>query len=731
MQPSRLWIILFAAAILAGPTTRLQAQSAGPAAAATLAGPSTGLQNQSTAPAAASILAGPARPQAQSTARAVVPDQPPPNVTSPKYGAWGYDVAGRDQLASAGADFFLYANGNWYRHAFLPTDRTRYGMFDRLVDLADNRATLLIQQAAAGRSSDPDAVKVADAYKAFMDQARADQLDASPLRAQLKAIADEKSRTDVASAMGRAPLSSESSLFELRIAPDTKDTHVYAVYMEVARLGLPDRDYYLDPKFADQKLAYLAYVAQLLQAINWPSPAENAKAVVDFETSIAQVSTPLADERDPVQAYEPIPAPSLNAFAPGFDFRAFLRTAELGGRRTLLLRSKARFPRIAAIFAAAPLDTLRAWQAYHLADNAAPFLSDRFVEARFYFRNRIPAGQPQIQPRWQRAAKFVNDILGEAVGRMYVTAYFTPEAKAKMEVLVENLHAALQNRIERVDWMSPETKAKALQKLATLTVKLGYPPQWRDYSALQISADDLYGDDQRAAAFEWERQVKRIDQPVDKGEWSMTPQTVNAYYSLLSNEVVLPAAMLQPPFFDPDADPAVNYGGIGAVIGHEMTHGFDDQGGKYDGEGALAGWWAPADGDQFVARTKLLGDQYEAFEPVPGAHISGALTMAENVADLGGVLVALDAYHASLGGKPAPVIDGLTGDQRFFLGFAQIWREKIRDNFERQLIVSDPHSPSHYRVVGVVRNVDDWYAAFDIKPTDPMYVPPDRRVRIW
>ncbi len=681
--------------------------------------------------AAAALALPAARTAAQSTAPAAPRAASSADVATPHYGAWGYDETGRDAAVSPGTDFFVYANGGWYDRQAIPADRSRYGLFDKLYELSQNRTRLLIEQAAAGTLRDPDATKVGDAYKAFMDKARVDALDAQPLQPELAAIRAEQSKQDVATAMGRSALSLQDSVFGLGIGPDANDPNAYAVYMDVAGLGLPDRDYYLQPAFAAKKAAYLAYVAQMLKAIAWPDADASAQAIVDFETQLAQVSWPREDRRDPTKTYNPTPVAALASYAPGFDFQALLQNAELGSRKTVVLRSNTAFPKTAAVFAATPLDTLKAWQAFHLVDAAAPYLSDRFVEARFDFRNKILAGQPEIQPRWKRATDFDNGILGEAVGRLYVARYFTPEAKAKMETLVANLRAALRARIEKVAWMTPETKAKAMQKLSMLTTKIGYPDQWRDYSALQIRPDDLYGDAQRAAAFEWERQIKRIDRPVDKGEWGMTPQTVNAYYYPPNNEVVFPAAILQPPFFDPDADPAVNYGGIGAVIGHEMTHGFDDQGRKYDGQGRLDSWWAPADGDQFVARTKLLGAQYEAFEPLPGAHIKGALTMGENIADLGGILVALDAYHASLGGKPAPVIDGLTGDQRFFLGFAQIWREKIRDDFERQLIVADPHSPSHYRVVGIVRNVDDWYAAFDVKPTDPMYVPPDQRVRIW
>jgi putative endopeptidase len=699
MKQSHLWPALFAAGVLVWPAAQAAAQSSSP-----------------TAPPAA---AGPAAQAA------------PLDVTAPHYGTWGYDESGRDLTVSPGADFFRYANGVWFDHEQIPADRTRFGNFDKLVVLSNNRTRLLIEQAAAGQLTDADAARVGDAYKAFMDEGRVERLGAAPLTADLDAIRGESSRDDVATVMGRAALSFESAIFDLDISPDAKDPNRYAVYIDVGGLGLPDRDYYLKPEFAEKKTAYQAYVASLLKEIGWADPDAAAQAVVDFETRLADISWSRAEERDPYKTYNPMAVADLAAYAPGFDFRDFLTAAEVGGVDHIVLEANTAFPKATAIYAATPLDTLKAWQAFHLVDAAAPYLSDRFVQDRFDFRNHVLAGQPEIQPRWKRGVGFVDRSLGEAVGRLYVARYFTPDAKAKMDALVGNLKAALNARLEQVDWMSAETRARAEEKLAKLSVKIGYPARWRDYSALLIRPDDLYGDAERAEAFDWERQVKRMGGPVDKLEWVMTPQTVNAYYNPSNNEIVFPAAILSPPFFDPTADPAINYGGIGAVIGHEMTHGFDDQGRKFDGEGRLADWWTADDAAKFQTRADRLGTQYSAFEPVSGAHIKGDLTMGENIADLGGVLLALDAYHASLRGQPAPLIDGLTGDQRFFLGFAQIWREKIRDDTLREDLVSDRHSPSHFRVVGTLRNVDAWYQAFDVKPTDPMYVPPDQRVRIW
>jgi putative endopeptidase len=665
---------------------------------------------------------------------AMAADAPPPgaaDVASPHFGTWGYDASGQDPSVQPGADFFRYANGKWLDRTEIPPDRTRFGNFDKLSILSEARTRLIIDDAAAGRIQDPDAAKIGAAYRAFMDQARVDALDAKPLTADLDAIRAEASLDDVAGVMGAAAKSFQSAVFDVGIQADEKAPTRYAVYMDTAGLGLPDRDYYLEPSFAAKKTAYQAYVAQMLAMIGWSDPQGAAQAIVALETQIAQASWSRIEARDVDKTYNPMSPAELTAYAPGFDFKRYLDAAGLGGTQRIVTGDNTAFPKVAAIFAATPLDTLKAWQAFHLVDSAAPYLSDRFVQAQFAFRGQALGGQPQLRPRWKRGVGFVSGMLGEAIGRLYVADYFTPQAKAQVDDLVNQLRAALGARIERLTWMEPATKAKALEKLSKFTVKIGYPVKWRDYSSLVVTADDLYGDAERDEAFEWNYNLKRINDPVDKLEWGMTPQTVNAYYNPTNNEVVFPAAILQPPFFDPTADPAVNYGGIGSVIGHEMTHGFDDQGRKADGDGALADWWTAGDAAKFEAQTKRLGAQFSAFEPLPGAHIKGELTMGENIADLGGLLLAIDAYHASLHGRPAPVIDGLTGDQRLFLSFAQIWRDKVRDDAARQRLVSDPHSPAHYRVDGTVRNVDAWYDAFDIKPGDPMYVAPADRVRIW
>jgi len=644
---------------------------------------------------------------------------------------WGFDLTGEDPSVSPGADFYDFANGKYVKALVIPPDRTRFGSFDVLAMRSEQRVHDLVAAAAADSSAIGDEAKVGAFYRAFMDDDRVEALGARPIERDLAKVRAAPDRSAIARIMGESQTTFAGSFVDLGITSDFKDPNRYAVYLGQGGLGLPDRDYYLDASFAAQKAKYQAYVAQMLSLVKWPEPEAQAKAIVDLETQIATVSWPLAERRSPTKTYNPMTPEALAAAAPGFDWQAFLAGAELGGVSRVVVTENTAVPKIAQLFAATPLETLKAWEAFNIADSAAPFLSKRFEDARFEFRSKTLSGQQAQRPRWKRAVSAVDNGLGEAVGRLYVARYFPPNSKAKMLELVGNVRAALAARIERVSWMSEATKAKALEKLSRLTVKVGYPVKWRDYSALRITADDLAGDAERAGAFEWRRQVARLAQPVDKTEWGLTPQTVNAYYNPTVNEIVFPAAILQPPFFDPNADPAINYGGIGGVIGHEMTHGFDDQGRQFDGDGKLADWWTPDDAAKFVEQTKRLGAQYSAMEPIPGAHIKGDQTMGENIADLGGVLLALDAYHLSLKGKPAPEVGGLSGDQRVFLGWAQVWRSAVRPDTLRQLLVSDVHSPDSARVNGVFRNVDAWYDAWGVKSGDPLYVRPDQRVRIW
>ncbi|WP_374656448.1 M13 family metallopeptidase [Phenylobacterium sp.] len=653
------------------------------------------------------------------------------DLAAPRMGSWGFDLSGRDTSIAPSKDFFDYANGTYLNKLEIPSDRSRYGAFDALAELSQQRMRAVAEKAAANKAAAGDEAKVGAFYRSFVDEAAVEALGAKPLAADLAAIRAIKTREQMAREMGASMRKFGGSFFGSYVHDDAKDPEKYAAYLFQGGLGLPDRDYYLEDKFKPQKAAYEAYIAKMLGLAGWEKPVENAKAIVALETEIAKVSWTRAEQRDDDKTYNPFEVDKLQAYAPGFAWKTFLDGAGLSKANRVIVAENTAFPKIAAIYAKAPIETLKAWEAFNLVDQAAPYLSKDFDSARFEFRNKTLSGQPAQQPRWKRAVAAVDNNVGEALGKLYVEAYFPAESKAKMEALVGDIRTAMKGRIEKLDWMSPTTKAKALEKLAKFHVKIGYPDKWRDYSALTVKDGDLYGNVQRASAFEWDYRAARLGGPVDDDEWGMTPPTINAYYSSTKNEIVFPAAILQPPFFDPDGDAAINYGGIGGVIGHEITHGFDDQGRKSDGDGKLTDWWTPEDAAKFDAQAKKFGAQYAAVEVLPGAHINGDLTMGENIADLGGLLLALDAYHLSLKGQPAPVIDGLTGDQRVFLGWAQVWRGKYRDDRMRQQLVTDPHSPPKYRVQVPVKNIDAFYEAFGVKPGDPMYVAPADRVRIW
>jgi len=654
-------------------------------------------------------------------------------LAAPVYGDWGFDAAGMDASVPPGDDFFKYANGGWDARTAIPDDRSGYGVDAVLSEAAEAhlRGILEADPSGAAGPDDADAHKIHAAYLAFMDEKRIEALGAAPIGADLAAIRTARDKSDLAALMGRDNVSFQSSIFRLDIGSDEKDPDHYAVGLGQWGLGLPDRDYYLTAAFAAKKAAYQAYVAKLLSLGGWADPEASAAAIVDYETRIAAVSWTRAERRDPEKTYNPVSPAELQASAPGFAWAPFLRAAGLADVRRVIVSENTAIPKIAAIYDETPVATLKAWAAFHVIDGAAPYLSSGFETSRFEFRNQLLQGQKVERVRWKRAVEFVDRGMGEALGRVYVAKYFPPEAKAKIDALVGELRVALNQRIDRLDWMSPATKAKAHAKLAQFTVKVAYPDKWRDYASVEVSSDDLVSDQRAFLAFEWNRQVRRLKGPVDRTEWGMTPQTVNAYYDPTMNEIVFPAAILAPPYFDPGADAAANYGGIGAVIGHEMTHGFDDQGRKFDGTGRLADWWTADDAARFEAEAKKLNAQYDTYSPYPGAHVKGDQTTGENIADLGGILIALDAYHNSLHGQPAPVIDGLTGDQRFFLAYAQSWRDKRREDAVRDMLVRDVHSPEVYRVNGVVRNVDGWYGSFAVKPGQALYLAPNDRVRIW
>lgn len=654
-----------------------------------------------------------------------------PALQARAFGTWGFDLAGRDAKVAPGEDFYHYAVGAAHEKMVIPADRSGWGAVYELVELSENRSRAIIENAAATKAPSGEAAQVGDLYKSFMDEARIEALDAKPLAPALQAVRAADTKDKIAALMGQVPYSYHGAFFGPYIVDDSKDPSHYAVHLTQGGVGLPDRDYYLKAEFAEKKAKYRDYVAGTLTMINWPDADKAADAILKLETEIAKVSLSKVQQRDDEAMYNPMSPEALAKLAPGFNWAAYLQGANLGDVKRIIVDEKAAFPQIAAIFARSDVPTLQAWQAFTTTDSAAANLSKKFADARFEFRSKTLNGVPEQRPRWKRAVAAVEGALGEAVGKLYVAQYFPPESKAEMIKLVANLKVAMRARIEANDWMAPQTKIEAFRKLDSMNVKIGYPDKWRDYSPLRIDATDLYGNIERSAVYEWKRQTDRMNGPVDKAEWYMTPQTVNAYYDPVKNEIAFPAGYLLPPNFDPKADLAVNYAGIGATIGHEITHGFDDSGRKYNADGKLEDWWTAQDGQRFQARAKVLGAQFSKFEPFPGMFVNGDLTMGENIADLGGLIIAYDAYHNALGGKAAPVIDGLTGDQRFFLAYAQTWLTKRRDDALKAQIVSDPHAPEIYRTNGPVMNMVAFQQAFGIKPGDKMYIAPEKMADIW
>ena len=647
---------------------------------------------------------------------------------APRFGTWGFDLTGRDESVKPADDFFAYANGTYLKNTKIPDDRARYGNFDALAILSETRVRKILEEAAA--RPEPSTAKIGAWFVAFMDEARVEAAGATPIASQLAEIKSAATREDLAKIMGK-PGGLGRGLFGAGISPDAKNPTRYAVRMGSSGLGLPDKDYYLKPSFAEMKAKYQNYAATMLKLADWPDAERYAGEIVTFETQLAEASWDRSQLRNRDKTYHAMTPDEIAALAPGFGFREMLESSGLGQVKRIIVSDVTAFPKKAAIFAATPLDVLKAWMAFGTADASATYLSKAFADASFDFRAKALSGQPEPLARWKRAVASTNGALGEDIGKVYVARYFPEASKKQMLDLVSNIQAALSTRIDNLEWMGAATKKAAQEKLARISVKIGYPDKFRDYSALVVKPDDLYGNVERANVFGWKYELDRLNEPVNRSEWGIPPQTVNAYYNPSLNEIVFPAAILQPPFFDPKADPAINYGGIGGVIGHEISHGFDDQGRKSDGDGVLKDWWTEEDAKNFNDRAARLAAQYEKFEILPGEHVNGTLTMGENIGDMGGLNLALAAYHSSLAGKIAAVLDGVTGDQRVFFSWAQIWRTKIRDEALLKQIHSDPHAPAEARVNGVVRNIDAWYDAFGVKPGDKLYLKPEDRVKIW
>jgi putative endopeptidase len=685
------------------------------AASAALFGCATGGADRAEVAAQTETLAGAAAGQVS-----------PPSGPKPQIGSFGFDVAGMDRSVAPGDNFYMFANGNWERTTEIPADRSNYGMFTVLDDLSRQRTQEILEEAR----NDPNS-KIGNAYASFLDEATVEAKGLAPIEPWLNRIKSIRDKTEYAAIAGEADRNGVGGPFGSYVGQDDKQPEVYALALFQGGLGLPDRDYYLgsDPKLAEARTAYLTHLEKMFALAGEPNGRARAKALMAFETGIAKVHWNRVDSRDATKTYNKKSLAQLLSEARGFDFRPFFKAIGTNVH-SLVVAQPSAVNGTAALIAKTPLPVLKDQLLVRSLDSFAPYLPAAFTNENFAFYGTILSGTPELEPRWKRAVDFTTDSMGEEIGKIYVARYFPPETKAAADGLVRNVLAAMGRRIEQLDWMSPDTKAKARAKLAAFTPKIGYPDRWRDYSGLEIRRDDLVGNVVRARNFEHDYQTGKLGKDIYRWEWGMTPMEINAYANFGLVEIVFPAAILQPPFFDPNADPAVNYGGIGAVIGHEISHHFDDQGAKYSQEGRLSDWWSPQDVKNFVGLTGRLVPQYDAYEPLPGMKVQGKLTLGENIADLAGLTAAHDAYLATLAGKPAPVIDGFTGDQRFYLGWAQIWRRKYREANLRQRLLTDPHSPSPERAA-IVRNLDPWYGAFDVAPGQRLYLAPDQRVRIW
>ncbi len=661
----------------------------------------------------------------------------------PQQETHGISVANLDRTVKPGDDFFRYANGGWLQRTEIPPDRPAVGVFSTLSDLANKRTVALIEEAA--KSNPPggsEARKIADLYNSYMDEAAIEKKGLEPLRPLLQAIAAIKDKRELARSLGESlradvdPLNNTnfhtSNLFGIWTAPGFEDPDHYTPYLLQGGLMLPDREYYLDNSehMRDLRAKYQTHVAAMLQLAGFSDAPARAARIMELEHGIAEKHLSLAENQDIHKANNPWTQADFSAKAPGLDWAEYFAGAGLSRQKQFIVWQPSAFTGEAALVASVPLETWKDWMAYHLIERYAPVLPKALTEENYAFFGKELLGTPQQRPRWQRGVMVTNALLGDAVGQIYAKRYFSPQAKAEAQAMVSNLIAAFRKRIDALTWMAPATKAEAKAKLATLYVGVGYPETWRDYSKYEVKADDLFGNVWRASLFKYHHDISRLGGPVDRHEWSMTPQTVNAVNLPLQNALNFPAAILQSPFFDPQAPPVVNYGAIGAVIGHEISHTFDTEGSTFDSKGRLRDWWTPADLAHFQQVTAQLAKQYDAYQPFPDLHLNGKQTLAENIADVAGIAAAYDGYHAALKGKSGPVQDDFSSDQQFFIAFGQDWASKVRPAALRRQVLTDPHSPGEYRA-DTVRNIDAWYAAFDVKPGEKLYLAPDARVRIW
>ncbi len=633
-------------------------------------------------------------------------------------------------------DFYRFVNGNWLAVTQIPADRSNYGAFTLLQEQAERDLHVILEEAAKqGAAPGSDTQKIGDFYASFMDEAGIESRGLTPLNDELTRIDQIASRQDLARYMGEAQRLGVAHPFAFFIAVNEKKSTEYIASVYQSGLGMPDRDYYLsnDKRLKEVREQYLAYIKDILEAAGTPNAADAAKRILALETRFAKAHWTRVQNRDAEKTYNRYELDALAKLTPAIDWREFFIgvVAPLEKVQALNVTQPSYFEALSKAVQEVPLEDWRAYFRYKMLSTYAPALPQQFVQLNFEFMDRTVSGVPELKPRWKRGVDTVEASIGDLVGKVYVERHFSPAAKQRMDELVANLKRAFAQGIDELEWMTPATKQKAHAKLASFTTKIGYPEKWRDWSKLEVKRDDLIGNEQRAVAVALDRDIAKLGGPIDRTEWFMTPQTVNAYYNPPTNEIVFPAAILQPPFFDVAAEDAVNYGGIGAVIGHEISHGFDDQGRRYDGAGNLNDWWAKEDDVEFNRRTKQLGAQYAAMSPLPGLHVNGDLTMGENIADVAGIAMAYRAYQLALDGKEAPVIDGFTGDQRFFIGWAQVWARKYRDDELRRRLLTDPHSPSEYRTNVVLTNQPAFIRAFEVEPKDKMFRPDAERVRIW
>jgi putative endopeptidase len=657
---------------------------------------------------------------------------PAPALTS------GIETQYIDDSVRAQDDFYKHINGKWLATTEIPADKPSYDSFDLIYDNSLEELKGIVEGLSKSvDAADPDQQKIADLYASYMDEAKLETLGQHPLDAEFAKIDAIKSPQEIPAMIAHLAQLGVTAPYAGNIHLDNKDPTRYVFDVEQSGLGMPDRDYYLlnDDKMKQARTAYAKHIEKMLSLAGDKNAAADAAADLGFETKVAKIQWTKVETRDPVKAYNKVDIAKLAVAAPGHDWQAYLTGAGVVGKTDYVIVGQ---PTYLAAFAklaqSTPLATWKTYFRWQLLSSAAPFLSKAFVDENFSFGGTVLMGIPENRARWKRGLGVVESTIGEGLGKLYVKQYFPPAAKERADAMIKNLLAAYKADLDTLDWMSPETRQKAQEKLAKFTTKIGYPVKWRDYSTLTIDKSDLVGNVMRGQMFNYQRNINKLGKPVDHDEWGMTPQTVNAYYDPEYNEIVFPAAILQPPFFNPKFEDAVNYGGIGGVIGHEISHGFDDQGSQYDGTGALLsppGWFKQEDLDKFKAKTKALVAQYSAYEPVPGYHVNGELTLGENIADNAGIAMALKAYKLSLGGKPSPVLDGMTGEQRFFAGWARAWRGKMRDDFTIMIMKADPHSPDYVRGTVPPTNTNEFFEAFGIKEGDKMYKAPDQRINLW